>query len=45
MDLWAGNEHGLLAEFGDMKTVEEYYGGISREAIIRETEPGTESGI
>ena len=35
MDLWAGNEHGLLAEFGDMKTVEEYYGGISREAIIR----------
>ena len=35
MDLWTGNEGGLLEEFGDMKTVEEYYGGTAREVMIR----------
>ncbi|MCH1982750.1 TIM barrel protein [Ruminococcus sp. OA3] len=35
MDLWLGNESGLLEEFGDMKTVEEYYGGTSREAMVQ----------
>ena len=35
MDLWTGNTHRLLDEFGDYETVKQTYGGITREAVTQ----------
>ena len=32
--LWTGDEQGLIDEFGDLKTAEEYYGGLTRNALL-----------
>lgn len=35
MDLWNGNRDRLLKEFGTMETVEQVFGGGTREALLR----------
>lgn len=32
--LWTGDEKTLVEEFGDLKTAEQYYGGLSRETLL-----------
>ena len=32
--LWSGDEEALIEEFGNLKTAEEYYGGLSRNALL-----------
>ncbi len=34
MDLWQGNTSRLLAEYDDMETIEQVYGGRTRQAIV-----------
>ncbi|MFV0528834.1 MAG: TIM barrel protein [Lachnospiraceae bacterium] len=34
MDLWTENNAALLTEFGNEKTIAEYYGGTTREALL-----------
>ena len=34
IDLWQGNEEGLIHEFGSLDAAEKYYGGLDRQCLI-----------